>query len=108
MLFSYHNVWNSCLLIIQERGYRLFLVGEPDEFGTISDCTWNAEKNGIKLRGDNPIELLGLVAICEYHQPPKDVAYWWRIEGENVITKMECEWRDRVSAEDTGTQEEGS
>jgi hypothetical protein len=93
MLFSYPNVWNTCLLILQERGYRLYLTGDPDEVGTISRCAWNAEKNGVKLRGDNPIELLGLVGIYEYHQPQKDVPYWWRIEGDNVIAEMEAEWR---------------
>jgi hypothetical protein len=72
MLFSYPNVWNTCLLILRERGYRLFLLGDLDERGTILRCTWNAEMDGMKFRAENPIELLGLVGIHEYHRPAKD------------------------------------
>ncbi len=99
MLHSYPNVWNTCLLLLRERGYRLFLTGDPDELGTISHCCWNAEQNDIKLRGDNPIELLVLAAIHEYHRPAKDTPYWWRIEGENVLAELELEWRQQISAE---------
>jgi hypothetical protein len=31
MLFSYASVWNTCLLILRERGYRLFLHGDPNQ-----------------------------------------------------------------------------
>ena len=61
MLFSYPNVWNTCLHIIEKEGYRIYLLGDPDDVGGISLCTWNAEKDGFKFRADNPIELLGLI-----------------------------------------------
>lgn len=99
MLRSYPNVWNTCLLILRERGYRLFLTGDTDETGSIAGCAWNAEKGGIKLRGDNPIELLGLAAILEYHRPAGDVAYWWRIDGENLVARLEAEWRQLISGQ---------
>jgi hypothetical protein len=93
MLFSYPNVWNTCLLILRERGYRLYLLGDPDELGTISRCSWNAEKDGMKLRADNPIELLGLAGIHDYHRPSKDTPYWWRVAGPSIFVELEAEWR---------------
>ena len=93
MLFSYPNVWNTCLLILRQRGYRLFLLGDPDERGSITACTWNAEKDGMKLRADNPIELLGLAAVHEYHHPLADIPYWWRVDGPNIVEELETEWK---------------
>ena len=93
MLFSYPNVWNTCLLIMRQRGYRLFLLGDPDEGGSISLCTWNAEKDGMKFRAENPIELLGLIAIREHQCPAAETSYWWRIEGPNLIAELESAWR---------------
>ena len=92
MLLSHLNVWNTCLLLLQSRGYRLFLLGDPDEHGSISNCTWNAEKDGMKLRGANPIELLGLSAVLEYHAPVSDAPYWWRLEGRNLVDELKSEW----------------
>ena len=94
MLFSYSNVWNTCLHILRSRGFYLYLVGDPGANESITNCTWNAEKNGIRLRGNNPIELLGLVTIYEHHQPAEDTSYWWQIEGENLIEELENAWRD--------------
>jgi hypothetical protein len=99
MLFSYPNVWNTCLLILRERGYHLYLTGDPDEAGTSSRCAWNAEKNGIKLRGASPIELLGLAGVYEYHRPGRESPYWWRVEGANIIAELEAEWRHVANAD---------
>jgi hypothetical protein len=93
MLFSHLNVWNTCLLILDERGYRLYLTGDPDERGTISHCAWNAEKDAMKFRANNPIELLGLVGIFEHHRPIEDTPYWWRIDGPNLIAELEADWQ---------------
>lgn len=97
MLFSYHNVWNTCLLILRERGYRLFLVGS-DEPELISHCTWNAERAGIMLRADNPIELLGLAAILEYHQPIAEVPYWWRVDGPSIVEELQAAWLSQLAS----------
>jgi hypothetical protein len=98
MLFSYPNVWNTCLLVLRSRGYRLFLLGDPDERGSISQCTWNAEKNGMRLRAKNPIELLGLAALHEHHQPVTDTPYWWRIEGPDLVKELESVWKFTMSS----------
>ena len=91
MRFSYHNVWNTCLFILRERGYRLFLVGR-DAPELLSQCTWNAERAGMKLRADNPIELLGLAAVHDYHQPTADIPYWWRIEAPDIVQELQAAW----------------
>jgi hypothetical protein len=93
MLGSHLNVWNTCLLIVRQRGYRLFLLGDPDERGSISRCGWYAEKDGMKFKGANPIELLGLIAIRDHQCPPTDTPYWWRIEGPNLVAELESAWR---------------
>ncbi len=92
MLFSYPNVWNTCLLILRVQGFRLYLLGDPDEAGSISACSWNAEKNGMKFRGSNPIELLGLASVYHFHQPEVDTSYWWRLEGPNIVKELEASW----------------
>ena len=99
MLFSYPNVWNTCLLLLRQRGYRLFVIGDEDAQVAISQYSWNAEKDGLKFRANNPIELLGLIAIREHHCPPADTPYWWRIEGPNVIAELEAAWLALVAAE---------
>jgi hypothetical protein len=103
MLFSYPNVWNTCLLILRERGYRLFLLGDPDENDSIAQCTWNAEKDGMKFRAHNPIELLGLIAIREHRCPQSDTPYWWRIDGPFLIPELEAAWRKLISSEPDST-----
>jgi hypothetical protein len=105
MLFSYPNVWNTCLLLLHDRGYRLYLqCDSEDELAPLANGTWNAELGAIKLRGDNPIELLGLAAIHEYHRPESDVPYWWRVDGDNLVAQLEAEWRARARSRlDRGT-----
>src|SRR5689334_2244061 len=93
MLFSYPNVWNTCLQILHQRGYQLYLLGDINESGSFAACTWNAEKNGMKFRGDNPIELLGLVAIFDHCRPTSDYPYWWRTDGPDVFAEVVNRWR---------------
>ncbi len=63
-LSSHANVHNTCLRILRQRGYRLWVEGELDEDGMYpNDLAWMAEKNGYTFHADNPIELLGLTGI---------------------------------------------
>ena len=96
MLFSYPNVWNTCLFLLRERGYRLFLLG-PDDPELLSQCTWNAERAGIKLRANNPIELLGLATIHEYHKPTSDIPYWWRVDCPDIVKEVETDWQTHLA-----------
>jgi hypothetical protein len=53
----------------------------------------------IRLRGDNPIELLDLAAILEYQRPGCDTTYWWPVEGEDLVAMLEDEWRELLGGE---------
>ena len=53
------NTSNPCLLVLEEKGYRLWL--EPMEQGSL----WCAEKNGIGFMGYSGAELLGVVTLWE-------------------------------------------
>jgi|SRR6516165_9201291 hypothetical protein len=96
MLFSYPKVWNACLLILRERGYRLYILRDSDEIDSTTACTWCAEKDGMKFKADKPIELLGLVAIREHHGQSRDTPYWWRIEGPNLMAELEEAWISKL------------
>lgn len=88
-LSSYINVWNTCLLILRQRGYRLWLEGRYDSEGMFNILGWMAEKNDYTFHADNPIELLGLTAIYEFKQPvgePED--YWWSLEGPDIYSEL--------------------
>jgi hypothetical protein len=95
-LFSYRNVWNSCLLLARSKGFSLQLVGHPDERESTSWCRWRATKeDGTELTADNPIELAGLIALYEHHRPAQGQDYWWRIDGPDVLTELQEQWSAR-------------
>ena len=100
MSFSYPNLWNACLLILRSRGYRLYLHGDPDETGSISTCTWNAEKDGIKICGQNPTELLGMMALADFHEQPFSPPYTSPFDGENLVDELILEWTNQASRND--------
>ncbi len=77
---SHANVFETCLQILERRGYRLTMtLPEEDEVGHW--CT--AERDGFSFAGDNPIELLGLVAIYEEIRPSEDRPYWWSAQNDS-------------------------
>lgn len=90
-LSSHANVYNTCLIILRQRGYDLWVEGEIDSEGCIDPLSlaWMAEKEGFDFQGDNPIELLGLTALFEFHQPTGSaVSYWWSIEGPDIYAEL--------------------
>jgi hypothetical protein len=95
-IFSYPNVWNSCLLLARAKGFSIKLTGNPDQQGSISCCRWVASKEDrTELTADNPIELAGLIALYEYHRPKQDASYWWRIDGPNLVEELQEQWAER-------------
>jgi len=94
-LFSYHNVWNSCLFVLRSEGFELSLYGDPDPQGGPSHCQWNANRDGLELKAANPIELLGLADLARRAepQPPRD--YWWRKNGPNIVSELYDIWRKK-------------
>lgn len=88
-LGSHANVYNTCLLILRDRGFKMHVQGERNSAGSYpTDVLWIAEKDGFRLMADNPIELLGLVGIHDHVQPSADLPYWWRKEGEDVWERL--------------------
>jgi hypothetical protein len=53
------NTYNPCLLILRDRGYRLW----AEESG--ERLLWNASKDGHCFAGYSPPELLGIVVLWE-------------------------------------------
>jgi hypothetical protein len=69
-LSYYSNVHNTAVVILQEKGYRVWT--EPD------GERWCAEKAGWDFMADDPVQLLGLIGIHEHCQPQAFCEYWWR------------------------------
>ncbi|HKB38713.1 MAG TPA: hypothetical protein VKD72_19880 [Gemmataceae bacterium] len=88
-LASHANVYNTCLRILRARGFELQVSGDPGPDGGYPvNCSWIARKGEFYFCGDNPIELLGLVAIHDYVQPKEDKPYWWRVEGADIESEL--------------------
>ncbi|WP_104815628.1 hypothetical protein [Kitasatospora sp. MMS16-BH015] len=94
-LSSHVNVWETCLQLLERRGYALRVVpaeeeGEPDE--------WYAEKDGYTLLADTPVELLGLAAVYEDVRPEAPVDYWWRAKTDREAPRLLDRLRGRGAA----------
>lgn len=86
-LGSAANVYATCLRILRGKGYALARdVGdyEADD----GPHGYRAQKDGFTFAGDNPIELLGLVAVYEHVQPSRDEPYWWVVDGPNIADEL--------------------
>jgi hypothetical protein len=72
-LSSHPNVYESCLRVLEQRGWRVATtLGEDDE----SDG-WRVTREDVELWADNPIELLGLVGVWEARWPGVYEPWWW-------------------------------
>lgn len=78
-LATHPNVWSTCLVILQRRGWTLRRVLSPDDE---SADGWMAIKGEIDLLAENPIELLGLWAIHDEVRPGAPTPYWWSVRSE--------------------------
>ncbi|BBM84375.1 hypothetical protein [Candidatus Uabimicrobium amorphum] len=89
-LSSHCNVYNTCLRIIRNKGYKLRLEGELDEEEMIipESLLWFAEKGEYDFLAANPIELLGLVSIHEHVEPKVDKPYWWTVPGDDIRDEL--------------------
>lgn len=79
-LSEYSNVYNTALLILQEKGYQLW-YDEPADL-------YYAEKDGWDFAANTPCGLLGVVAIYESANPPRYADYWWRKDGPQVYRSL--------------------
>lgn len=53
------NTYNPSLIILKEKGYRLWIEETQDR------VLWNAAKDGSAFLAYSPPELLGIVTMCE-------------------------------------------
>ena len=88
-LSEYSNVYNTAILILQEKGFRVWYEERTHHY-----C---AERDGWDFMSDSPCGLLGVVAIFEYHQPQVFKEYWWKIEGPDVYRNLPREKPDFAS-----------
>jgi hypothetical protein len=79
-LGEYSNVYNTALLILQQKGFRVWYEEEANR--------WACERDGWDFFGDSPTGLLGLVAIFEYKRPVEWREYWWREDGPWVQDEL--------------------
>jgi hypothetical protein len=88
-LSSHINVWNTCLRILRQRGFALRVDGDARPDGCYpTDADWMAEKDDFYFCADNPIELLGLVAVHDHVKPREDVPCWWQVDGPDIYTEL--------------------
>lgn len=104
-LASHANVYNTCLRILRAKGFALEVSGEARPDGSYPTClSWVARMNGFYFCADNPIELLGLVAVYDQVRPTEDVPYWWRIEGPDIESELlEAAFSHEASPDVIGT-----
>jgi hypothetical protein len=102
-LFSHHNVWNSCLLLLQEYGYALRASGHSAHRDYPSRLRWHATtESGTDLSANSPIELLGLASLHRYHTQAVDEPNWWRIDGPSLLSDLIAEWERQSDPTKTG------
>jgi hypothetical protein len=84
-LSAYLNVYNTALVVIERKGWSLRFEKSPER--------WFAKKGDWELLADDPMQLLGLVAIHEHHSPKAKAEYWWKIDEPDIISRLDPEVR---------------
>ena len=79
-LGAYANVFNTSLVILQRKGFRVWTNDSEEE--------WFAEREGWDFMADDPIQLLGLVSIYEFQHPTEYREYWWQHQEPWLIESV--------------------
>lgn len=88
-LSEYVNVYNSALQALKDKGFQIWIDENTDMF-----C---AERSGWDFMAENPISLLGLVALLEHKSPDTYEEYWWKSEGVLDYRKLPNEPLNYIS-----------
>jgi hypothetical protein len=80
-LSAYLNVYNTALVVLDRKGWSLGFDKKEDR--------WYAKKDGWEFLADDPMQLLGLVALHEYHAPKTKKEYWWKIDEPDLLTQLD-------------------
>lgn len=75
-LIAAGNTYNPCLIILKSKGYSIW-AEESDE-----NVLWSASRNGNRLSGYSPPELLGIVVLWETYGEN------WNQQQPNVIAEV--------------------
>jgi hypothetical protein len=70
-LSEHVNVHGTAIAILRDKGFQVWIEDQGASY-------W-AERDGWDFLADNPVALLGLVAIFETVAPQQCREYWWRI-----------------------------
>ena len=92
-LYAHANVENTCLRILQSKGYTLKMYEDGDHY------LYEARQGDYHFLAHDPIGLLGLIAIYEFKGQPNGSPqpYWWVVRGENVRQALVTDstpWRE--------------
>ena len=80
-LSAYLNVYNTALVVLARKGWSA-------SFDSAQEW-WCARKDGWELLANDPMQLLGLVGIHEYHAPKRKTEYWWKIDEPNLLEQLD-------------------
>lgn len=80
-LSAYLNVYNTALVVLDRKGWSLSFEKKEDH--------WYAKKDGWEFLAEDPMQLLGLVAIHEYNAPKTKKEYWWKIDEPDLLTQLD-------------------
>jgi hypothetical protein len=69
-LSEYANVYDTALAVLEQKGFSVWKNEKTDLF--------YAQREGWDFVAENPISLLGLVAIYEHKKPEAYCEYWWK------------------------------
>ena len=78
---AYPNVFNTALVVIESKGFSVHFDQSKE--------WWYAKKGEWEFLADDPIQLLGLVSIYEYHSPKEKKEYWWKIDEPDLFEKLD-------------------
>lgn len=77
------NVYRTCLSLLDMNGWEISIIPGPYEKEDSRLDSFEAKKDNINLIADNPISLLGLATLHEFHHPHGEEPYWWKIKGKD-------------------------
>ena len=82
-LSSAGNIWDPCLRLVADRGWEVS-ASFNDPHDPNERALWVATKEGVRLCADNPIELLGLLAVFDARWTGQHEPYWWVRERDRA------------------------
>lgn len=96
-LSSHPNVYSSAIALLDIKGWTIKIDPGAYELEDSRLNNYEATRDGIVVYAPNPLELLALAAIHEYHHPHSKEPYWWCICGKDpdLLERLEDEALER-------------